>query len=105
MMMVYRTKNGDDKYILITWYMDDLGDYSPIFETSFTYVSEGELGDIKALMREHRVERWVKDPEKVTEKNWKKGDGSIIEYRNIEIKPIKIVEAWSYSREKINGTS
>jgi hypothetical protein len=90
------------KYMIITWWLDGHGDYTPTLETSVEFVSEKDLDDIKGLMKQHDVKRWIKDPETVSPRTFVEGDACLIEYRNVVVKPIKIVEAWGYSREKIN---
>jgi hypothetical protein len=93
-----------NKYILLTWYWDTSSDYERhhSFETEFEFVTGEQLDDIKQLMTDHRIKQWVTDPETITAKNWKEGDGAIIEFRNVTIKPVKIVETWSYQPETTN---
>lgn len=88
-----------DKYILIHWYMADGGDHADYFEMDMDFVTGAQLNDITKLMKDYGIKQWVKDPETVTEKTFKTGDGSLIEYRNLTVKPIKIVESWSYTSE------
>lgn len=87
--------------MVISWGIDS-GDNWRDFVTHYEFVSDKDLDDIGKLMREHGVKRWVSNPESVTEKTWKEGDGSLIEYRNLTVRPIKVVESWGYSRDTIN---
>lgn len=89
-----------EHYLLVTWYVES-GDNYRNFEPEYTFVTEKKLDDINSLMREHRIKRWVKNPESVTEKTWEYGDASLIQYRNIEVVPIKVVESWGFSRERV----
>lgn len=91
-----------DNYILVTWWWDDMGDHKPTFETSFRFVTDKELGDIKGLMKAEGIKQWIKNPETVTSKTYKQGTGSLIEFRNVEVVPMKIVESWSYKPEIVN---
>lgn len=92
-----------NNYILVTWYWDTSSDYerNHSFETEFEFVTDAQLKDISALMKDYNIKQWVKDPHTITAKNYQDGDGSLVEYRNIDIKPVKIVEAWSYKPEAI----
>lgn len=88
-----------NKYILVRWYMADGGDHADYFEEELNFVTSKQLDDITQLMKDFDIKQWVKDPETITEKNFKYGDGSLVEYRNLTIKPVKIVESWSYTSE------
>lgn len=90
-----------NKYILIHWYWDTSSDYESnhSFETEFNFVTDKQLSDITNLMKDYGIKNWVKDPEIITAHNYKDGDGSLVEFRNLTVKPIKIVESWSYTSE------
>ena len=93
------SKHG--KYMLVTWYKDESSDYQAhwSFETEIIFVSDKDLEDISKLMKDNSITQWVKDPETITEKTWHYGDGSLVEYRNLIIKPVKIVESWKFTSE------
>ena len=90
-----------NKYIIVTWYNDESSDYPSqwSFETLHEFVTDSQLNDITKLMKQFGIRQWVNDPETITEANWRQGDGSLIEFRNVLIKPIKVVEEWSYASE------
>lgn len=90
---------SNNKYILVTWSIDEEYDE---FNPSFGFVTSQQLDDINQLMREHRIKKWVSDPESITRETYRRGYGSLVEYRNVTVKPIKIVESWGYSREAVN---
>lgn len=93
-----------DNYILVTWHWDESSDYVShhSFETEFSFVTEKQLDNLVKLMEDNGIKRWVKDPHSVNAKNWKSGDGSLVEYRNLEVKPVRFVESWSYKPEQVN---
>lgn len=96
--------NASDKYMLITWYHDTSSDYEKHwhFETQIDFVTSKQLDDIAQLMKDNFITQWVKDPETVTLDTWKQGDGALVEFRNVTVKPVKIVETWSYKSEVVN---
>ena len=91
-----------ENYLLVYWWIDNAGDYKPTFETDFEFIKSKELDDIRGLMKKHGVKRWVQDPHSVTIETWKNGDASLVEYRNVSVRPIKVVESWAYSSERVN---
>lgn len=94
-----------NKYMLVTWYWDTMSDYERhhSFETEIRFITSEELDNISKVMKDNFVKQWVTNPETVTEETYKDGDGAIIEFRNVTIKPVKVVESWSYQSEVING--
>ena len=88
-----------DKYMIVGWYWASAGDSPDYFETEYDFVTGKQLEDITKLMKRHNIKRWVKNPETVTSDNFKVGDASLIEFRNVTIEPVKIVDSWSMTSE------
>lgn len=88
-----------NKYILIRWFWADGGDHADYFDVEFEFVTNKQLENITQLMKDYGIKRWIKDPETINDSNFKDGDGSLVEFRNLTVKPIKIVESWSYTSE------
>lgn len=82
-----------NKYILVYWYWDGSGDHAA------TFVTDTQLDNITQLMKKYGITQWVKDPEKIDKSNFTAGDGALVEFRNLTVKPVKIVESWSYTSE------
>lgn len=93
-----------NKYMLITWYHDESSDYQSqwSFESQIDFVTSEQLDDIAQLMKDNFITQWIKDPETITKETYKYGDGAIVEFRNVTVKPVKIVESWSYKPEVVN---
>jgi hypothetical protein len=93
----------DENYMIITWTVDDGGDYGkPTLETWIEYVTDKELDDLASLMKIHGVKHWVDNPKDMTLEKFKYGDGALIEYRNLQVKPIKVVKSWGVFRDRVN---
>lgn len=90
--------------MLITWYKDDGGDYgrpSLVMETEF--ITDKQLDDIKKLMKDFGIKRWVKEPQLVTLETYKDGDACLTQFRELEVRPIKVVESWSVFHDRTNS--
>lgn len=88
-----------NKYMLVYWYWDGSSDHPASFDTAFEYVTDKQLDDITQLMKDYGIKQWVKDPETINSSTYTDGDGSLVEFRNLIVKPMKIVESWSYTSE------
>jgi hypothetical protein len=97
-----RTSNKD-KYLLITWYEEDGGDYGkPSLVMDADFIKDKQLDDIKGLMKEYGIKRWVDDPELMTLEKYKRGDATLVQYRGVNVVPMRVVQSWGIVRERVN---
>ncbi len=89
---------GKTTYLLFYKYTDSTEDRD-WSELGHELVEEIELDDITSLMKRNGVTECV-DNDLSTWEKWSKGQGKLMEARNVKVRPIKIVEAWSYQPDR-----
>lgn len=86
--------NNNSTYLLLYKYFND---ETPCLTTEI--VTEPELEDITALMKNHGLTAWTQERINNWEQ-WAIGQGKLVETRDVTVKPMKIVEAWSWQPER-----